>query len=426
MPVQTVLYGLWPLRYKAWCQRRYGDLFSLRLPHGMTLAVICDPDAIRDVFGLREADFQTDPAMLEPFVGSNSVLSLDGERHGRQRRLLVRAFHGETMIAYGALVAEATERDMATWPVGKPFALRSHLQDITLEVILRAVFGLDDAVRVVDFRARLEPFLRAAGSLLVLNPSFRRELGGRSPWARFLRLRTRLLSSLDEEIARRRQDLNLLERRDILSLLLRARDEEGNGLDDDELRDNLLTMVLAGHDTTATALAWAFDLVLHNPPVLERLTSELAAGQDVYLDAVIKEVLRIRPVIPETGRTLTKPLRVGNTTLGAGVSVAPSILLAHRRHDVYPDPDRFRPERFLGESPELLTWIPFGGGVRRCLGSAFATLEMQVVLRTVLGQARLRAADARLERQRRRAVTLTPRHGTRIVLAQPPATTGSV
>jgi len=416
MPVQTVLYGLWPARYLAHCQRRFGDAFTLRLPGLGTLVVLADPDAIRDVFGLRADACRTDPSLLEPFLGRRSVLALDGEDHQRQRRLLSRAFHAETMQSYAAIIERATAADVDQWPLGRPFSLLPRLRAITLDVILRVVFGLDDADRLNGFRNQLEPFLEGAGSLLVLNPGFRRSLGGYSPWARFSRLRAEVLAALSGEINRRRSAGDLERRRDVLSLLLRAQVDDANQLDDEELRDNLLTMVLAGHDTTATALAWAFDLLLHHPSVLERLMHDLEEG-GAYLGAVIMETLRVRPVIPDIGRTLVHPARLGTTTLAAGTSVAPSILLAHRRPDRYPDPDRFRPERFLDEgAPDLLTWIPFGGGFRRCLGAGFATLEMEVVLRTVLTSCRLRPAGARAERQRRRVVTLRPRHGTRVVL----------
>jgi cytochrome P450 len=418
MAVQTVLYGLWPARYLAHCQRRHGDTFTLRLPHPLgTVVVLADPGAIRDVFGLKADACRTDPTLLEPFLGAESLLGLDGERHQRQRRLLSRAFHAETMQAYAAVIEAATLADLDAWPVGRPFALHPRLQAITLEVILRVVFGVDDVERLSEFRQQLGPFLMGAGSLLVLNPGFRRDLGGRSPWARFGRLRAEVLESLSAEIERRRGARDLDQRRDMLSLLLRAQDEDADQLGDHELRDNLMTMVLAGHDTTATALAWAFDLLLHHPTVLARLTAGLTSDDNAYLDAVIKETLRLRPVIPDIGRTLIRPTRLGTTTLAADTAVAPSILLAHRRADAYPQPDQFQPERFLGDAtPDLLTWLPFGGGFRRCLGAGFATLEMQVVLRTVLANCRLAPADARQERQKRRAVTLQPRRGTRVIL----------
>ena len=418
MAVQTLLYGLWPTRYLARCQRRYGDIFTVRLPQPVgSLIMLADPDAIRDAFALKTDACSSDPTLLEPFLGAESVLGLDGERHRRQRRLLSRAFHAETMQTYAAAIEAATLADIESWPVDRPFALHPRLRAITLEVILRVVFGVDDADRLSDFRRQLEPFLVGAGSLLVLNPGFRRNLGGHSPWAQFTKLCAQLLESLDAEIQRRRAAGDLDQRRDMLSILLRAQDEDAEQLGDDELRDNLLTMVLAGHDTTATALAWAFDLLLHHPATLERLTAELNHDDETYLDAVIKETLRLRPVVPDIGRTLRHRTRLGTTTFPAGTSVTPSILLGHRRPDVYPHPDQFRPDRFLGDAtPDLLTWLPFGGGFRRCLGAGFATLEMQVVLRTVLARCRLAPAGPRPERQQRRAVTLQPRHGTRVIL----------
>ena len=427
MAVQTILYGLWPARYLARCQRRYGDTFTLRLPQPLgNVVVLADPDAIRDAFALNADACRTDPTLLEPFLGAESLLGLDGERHQRQRRLLSRAFRADTMQTYAAAIEAATLAEIHTWPVDRPFPLHPRLRAITLEVILRVVFGVEDADRLSDFRRQLEPFLLGAGSLIVLNPGFRRNLGGHSPWARFRRRRAHVLESLSAEIERRRSAGDLDRRRDVLSVLLGAQDDDGDQLGDDELRDNLLTMVLAGHDTTATALAWSFDLLLHHPAALERLTAELERKDETYLDAVIKETLRLRPVVPDVGRTLVRATRIGTTTFPAGTSVTPSILLAHRRPDAYSDPDRFRPERFLGnDPPELLAWLPFGGGFRRCIGAGFATLEMRVVLRTVLDNCGLAPAHSRQERQQRRAVTLQPRHGTRVtVKARKPRVAG--
>jgi cytochrome P450 len=249
----------------------------------------------------------------------------------------------------------------------------------------------------------------------VLNPGFRRELRGWSPWARFVRLRAELLAAMSDEISRRRSATDVQDRTDTLSMMLQSQ-LDGDQLDDEELLHNLLTMVLAGHDTTATALAWTFDLLLHDPAVLDRLNAELVEGGRSYLGAVIKESLRLRPVVVDTGRTLTAATRLGPGLYPGGTGVTASILLAHHRADLYPRPMEFRPERFLGDAPEPLTWIPFGGGVRRCLGAGFATLEMEVLVRTILTGCELRAASPRHDTQWRRAVTLLPRRGTRVVV----------
>jgi cytochrome P450 len=310
------------------------------------------------------------------------------------------------MSHYAGLIAEATERDMATWPVGRPFPLRPRMQAITLDVIVQAVFGTQSP----QMSAVLGQFLRACGSLLILNPAWRKDLGRHSPWGRFVRLRARVHRMVEKEIAERRRAADLSWRTDMLSVLLCG----NKGLDDDGLRDELITMLLAGHDTTASALAWAFDLLVHHPEVHKRLVVAVGDGDDDYLDAVVKEAMRLRPVIAEAGRTLTGPTNIGGYRLPAGVSVTPSILLLQRRPDLYPDPLAFRPERFLGAT-DPHTWTPFGGGIRRCLGAPFATLEIHVVLRTVLRRMRLAPASRRPARPKRRAVTLMPGDGTRVV-----------
>jgi cytochrome P450 len=414
--VQTLCYGLWPQRYLHWCARRYGDRFKLTLPAMGTAVVLTDAASIRDVFALKRHQIATNGTILEPFLGRKSLLCQDGDLHDRQRRLLARAFRPDALESYATAMEAVVVQDMRSWPVGRAFPLHPRLQAITLEVILRVAFGIDASDRLDDLRASLRPFLHRAGSLLVLNPGFRRELGGHSPWARFERLRSKVLTTLSAEIDRRRSAADLDARPDVLSMLLRSA-SDGDHLDDDEVLDNLLTMVLAGHDTTATALAWTIDLLLHHPHAMNRLRAELAEGGRDYLGAVIKEAMRLRPVVVDTSRTLVEPTVIGGRSYGAGTVVTPSILLAHHRRDLYPDPMDFRPERFLDPAvAEPLTWIPFGGGLRRCLGAGFATLEMEVVTRTILSNCELAAARSRVDTQRRRAITLIPRHGTQVIV----------
>ena len=415
LAVQTVLYGIWPQRYLHWCRRRFGDQFRLRLPTIGPSVVLADPASIRDVFSLRADQITTNATVLEPFLGPKSLLCVDGASHDRQRRLLARAFRAEAMKGYAETMEEVALNDVASWPIGREFALHPRLQAITLEIILRVAFGVNDAGRLDTLRSRLRRFLRDAGSLLVLNPGFRRELRGRSPWARFQGLRAGVLDALNDELVQRRSAADLHDCTDVLSLMLRSENDDDQ-LDNEELLDNLLTMVLAGHDTTATALAWTFDLLLHHPVALDRLKEELAEGGRSYLGAVIKESLRLRPVVVDTGRTWAQPARLGGTLYAAGTAVTASMLLAHHRADLYPRPLAFLPDRFLADAPEPLTWIPFGGGVRRCLGAGFATLEMEVLLRTIITHCELRAARSRPDAQKRRAVTLVPRRGARVVL----------
>jgi len=414
---QTLLFGLKSVDYMERCGRRYGDAFTLRLPAGRTLVLFSRPDAIRDIFAASPEDAtagDSNAFALEPFVGSGSLLLLDGRRHLDERRLMLPPFHGERMRAYTGLIADITREDIASWPAGSVFSMRSRTQEITFEVILRAVFGLDEGERLHAVRAATADMLRFASKPLLMLPAFRRDLGPLTPWRSFVEVRARVREAIVDTIRERRADPMVAERADILSMLVQARRPDGSGLGDDELCDELLTLLLAGHETTATALAWTFDLVLHDPPVLERLHRD--PDDDAYVDAVIKEALRLRPVIPEVGRRLVRPMTIGGIDLPAGVFAVPNIVLVHRRPDVYPDPLAFRPERFLGRRPDPYAWLPFGGGTRRCLGASFAQTEMRVVLRTVLASTRLRAADPDLEQVRRRIVTLAPRHGTRVVV----------
>jgi cytochrome P450 len=406
--VQTVAWGLRPQQFFAACRRRFGDTFTIRFYDGRQLVVVSRPDDVRAVFGLRAGEFGvTDPEILEPFLGPSSVLVLDGDDHRAERRRLQHAFHAERLERYRALVAEATHRSVRGWPVGAPFPLHEQFRAITLDVILEAVFGGEGHDRH-RLRAALADFLAdGSDSVFVLIPLFRRELGGRSPWARFVRQRDAVHREMRALIRRRRAQPS--DGVDVLSALLDA-----GPVTDEQVLDELMTLVLAGHDTTATALAWTFDLLVHHPVVMTRLCDDLARGSDDYLDAVIQESLRIRPVIGEVTRRLRHPLRVGWGELPSGTSVMASIYLAHTDPAAHADAEAFVPERFLGRTPDLATWLPFGGGLRRCLGAGFALLELREVVRTVVTSVRLHAAG-RPERPRRRAVTLMPRRGCRVV-----------
>ena len=412
--LQTLCYGFRPVSFLHWCQRRYGDVFVGRLPGDGTMVVLADPAIIREVMALGADDFTVSAGapMLEPFLGSRSLLLLDGERHKVERKALVDGLHGATMSEYAATMVEATRQDLSTWPVGRPFALHPHLQAITLEVIARLIFGADDEATRSELVGVMRPWLAQNVVALLWEP-MRRDFGGHGPWARFVARRRLIDEALDRQIAARRKDPDLQERRDVLSILL-AHDVQ---LDDLSLRDQLMTMLTAGHDTSATALAWAFALVLRHPRVLERLIAEMTSGDDAYLDAVVKEVLRLTPVILEVGRTMTHDVELSGIRLPAGATAVPSILLVHHRAEDYADPQVFRPERFLERPMDILSWMPFGGGIRRCIGAAFATLEIKTVLRTVLSAVELHPVG-RMEKPRRRAVTMIPSQGTRVVLVR--------
>ena len=420
MPVQTILWGACNGPLMRWCQRRYGDMFTIRLPKATgsgTSVIVVDPAAVKEVFGLSAGCFAAAELapVLEPFLGARSVLLLDGDRHRRERRLITRGLHGEAMSTYAEWIEEITEQDVATWPTGRAFPVWPHMQAITLTVIMRAVFGVAPGPELDRIREPVHRMVSDRGSVLILNPAWRKDFGPRSPWGRFVRLRADVYAMVEGEIAQRRQAHDLESRVDMMSTLIQARDEDGNGLDDLELRDELMTMLFAGHETSATALAWAFDLLVHHPQALDHLNATLDDGDETYLDAVVKEVLRLRPVIPDVGRVLIRPVSIGGRVLPAGVSVGPNLALLHRRPDLYPEPLVFRPERFLGQAAESPQWIPFGGGIRRCLGAPFATMEIHTVLRTVLRAMRLTPVSTRAARPRRRAVTLTPHNGAPVI-----------
>jgi cytochrome P450 family 135 len=356
--------------------------------------------------------------VLEPALGPHSVLTLDDEPHMQQRKLLLPPFHGERVRRYGELIREATRREMERWPVGEPFALRPHTQRITLSVILRAVFGIEDPARVDRATALIDEFGDRV-NVITKFPILRRDLGRLSPWRRFLAARKRLDDFLYEEIALRRAEAGVGERDDVLSLLLSARHDDGSPMGDEELRDELLTVVGAGHETTATALAWAMERLLRTPRALARLRESIAAGEDDYLEATVKETLRARPVILDVARKLTVPATLGGYELERGRFVLAAIAALHYREDVFPEPEQFRPERFLDGRVDNYAWIPFGGGVRRCIGAAFAEYEMRTVLRELVARAELTAPDPEPERVRVRHITLAPGRGTRVVLERP-------
>lgn len=415
---QTVRWGLRPVQFLSRCQRRYGDTFTIRFPERGHSVVLTSPESVKQVFGLGADEFsviEASAVLLEPFLGSRSLLLLDGDAHRRERKMLAQSFHGEGLATHRPIVDEAAERDLATWPTGKAFGVRPHMQAVTLEVILRAVFGIAMDENFDALKAAFERFLSDGSSNLILLPPARKDFGSRSPWGRFVRNRAHVHGVVREEITARRKVPDLHDRTDLLSFLLRARDDDGNALDDASLLDELMTMLLAGQDTTATALAWAVDLLAHHPTALERLVSDLDDGSETYLDAVVREVLRLRPVIPDIARTLTRAMTIDGYKLPSGTNLTCNIALLHRRPELFDDPLAFRPERFLDQPADYNTWVPFGGGIRRCLGAAFATMEIRIVLSTILRRFRLRPARSRLEPARRRAVTLVPRSGARVV-----------
>jgi len=399
------------------CRRRYGNVFSLKLwPLGL-LVVVCEPAEIKRIFTSdpNHVEAGAGNSLVEPLTGPESILVIDGARHLHARRLMLPPFHGERIQVYGRLIDQITETEIDSWPLDTPFPIHRPMQTITLRVILRAVFGIEDIARREEFE-RLIPKLMASPALIW--PPLGRDFGPHSPRRRFVALREEVNALLFEEIQRRRNEPGLEERDDVLSMLLLARDENGEGMTDHELRDQLITLLLAGHETTATALAWTFERLLRNRPVLDRLRASLSEGDEEYLECTIKESLRIRPIIPYALRRLAAPREIGGYTVPAGSFVGASTILAHGRPDLYPEPEAYQPERFRDGGADTYTWIPFGGGTRRCIGATFATFEMKVILKRVLDRCELVAPDSKPERPVRRFVTYQPNRGARVVLRE--------
>jgi cytochrome P450 len=418
--------------------RTYGATFTVRLAGLPTLVMLTTPAHLKALFTspveVMHAG-EANASAFGPIVGTRTHFVMEGASHLDRRRMLLPSFHGDRMHEYGEAMDAVTCQALASWPEGRPFPIHPELQQIALQVILRTIFGLDDATsRDELLRRQLVRLANVAlaSPLLFLRP-LQWDLGPFSPWGRVTRVVKDSDTLLMAEIGRRRQAGDGTGRKDILSLLLLANNEQGEGLSDDELRDELVTLVLAGHETTGTSLSWALECLLRRPAVIQRIRDEIAqvAGQDEvprgpeqlarleYLDATIKEVLRFRPIMAFGGtRVLQAPFRIAGYELPAGVGVANALSMVHRRPDLYPEPEEFRPERFLGKKPDPYEWTPFGGGVRRCLGMAFALYEMKIVLATLLAGADLALAPGYGVKVVRRNITWVPSEGMPVVLTR--------
>ena len=428
--LQTFGFIFGGVRFLEWCRRRYGDVVTMGTLFDSKFVMVFDPAAVKQLFQGSNTQLHAGEAnaLLGPILGERSVLLLDEGEHLRHRRLMLPSFHGQRMQVFADVMREAADREIDSWPVGEPFALHPSMQSLTLRVILRAVFGFEQGPAEDELRTRLremiEPVARPRG--LMLMAMLGRLGSSRGEAARFEARRRAVDEILYEEIARRRaaesgRPLMLLrDGRDASAASRgRGRGRSGRVLTDREVRDELVTLLLAGHETTATGLAWTFDLLLHSPGIHSRA----AEGDDEYLDAVVKESLRIRPVIPGVGRVVrSEPFALNGYVIPEGVEINPSIRVIHRRADLYPEPAAFRPERFLGpDAPDTYTWIPFGGGTRRCLGASFALMEMRVVLKRVLERAALRPASPDPSETVFRGITLAPKTGVQVVLERKPA-----
>jgi cytochrome P450 len=418
---QTLAWALAPTALMDHCFRRRGEAFTLTFsPSGRQLVMISDPVAVKTLLTAppEVAPSAAGDTPIASVLGPRSVITLTGPEHMRQRKLLLPPFHGERMRAYEDTIAQASERDVASWPLGKPMRLSTHTRNITLEVILRAVFGVE-AERMGGLKGAIGELAEPARTLAMLRFALSKPSTARPPGELGKALK-KLDGLIYAEISRRREQPDLGEREDILSLLLQARDEDGEAMTDGELRDELVSLLLAGHETTSTATAWAIERLVRHPDKLARLVAEIDGGeQDEYMQAVIHETLRCRPVVPGIVRLLNEPLNVAGYELPAGTRVVASIYLTNHNPRVYESPKEFRPERFVGAQPDTFAWIPFGGGIRRCIGASFAMLEMKTMLRTMLRELHPsvpgRSVWRRGEWNRRRAITLVPAAGARVV-----------
>jgi cytochrome P450 len=409
VPVQSALFFGWRHRAMPYWQRRLGDIFTIRIATAGTAVVLARPEDIRAVFAGPADTFHAGEgnAILGPVMGEHSVLLLDEDAHLAARRRVMPAFHGEAMRGYAGLITELAEAEVARWPVGRPFALHPRMNALSMEVILRIVFGVSDVARLAELRPLLRRVV-AIGPLIMLAWLHPR-LKGYGPWRRYQQTLEATDAWIYGEIARRR-DADLTGRTDVLSRLLAT----GEPISDREIRDHLITLLLAGHETTATTLAWAFHELTHRPAQLRRARQAADEDDEAYLTAVVKETMRLRPVIYEVARRLNAPVEVGGYRLPKGIVVFPAIGLVQRNPDAYAAPDDFDPGHFLGGQPPPATWIPFGGGIRRCLGANLSMLEATTMLRAVLTAVDLRPAGRR-EGTRPRNITLVPSRGTRVI-----------
>lgn len=422
MLLQTLLIGFWPRRFKDYCVRRYGDCFTTWIPRLPAFVYFRNPEAIRTIFEADGGQVRAANRPLNLVLGENSLLILHGNRHARDRRLLAAALHGERIRQHCKVMIAEADRAIDRWPLGRPFQIHPEMQQITLNVIMRAVFGVDAGPEMGELRERLRELVGVAAGTVWMVPCLR-TIGGRiSLLARIQQTRRTVDELLTGLLVRRRRN-GTGGHDDVLSLLIEVADESGGKLTDQEIRDELVTLLLAGHETTATALAWTIARVHEHGDVLAAVKKELdeilAGGEPEhskveslgYLDATVRETLRLNPVIPDVGRLVSWPIRIGGYELPAGVIAVPSIDLTHRNPEVWPEPEKFRPERFLERRPGPYEFFPFGGGIRRCIGMSFALFEIKIVLARVLSRCDLRLAPGYRPRMKRRAITIAPSRG---------------
>jgi cytochrome P450 len=419
------------VRFAAACHRRYGDVVTFNTL-GSRFVIVFNPELVKQVFRASSNQLRAGKAAAElaPVLGERSVFLSDGADHMRRRKLLLPPFHGQRLRQQELVISEAADRAIDSWPIGEPFELLPSTQSLAMEVMTQVAMGIEETEREKDLLRRVRELIHSkprplGGMLLALS-------GGRvgsGVGQRFEERRRLVDRFVDEEVLRRRAAPNLERREDVLSMLLLAEDEDGQSLTEQELRDQLVTLLVAGQLSTAVMIAWAIELLLRNPAVIERLRTELAAGDDAYLNAVVKETLRMRPINPTAAVRIVcdQPYALGGYQIQPGMLISPAVAVIHGRPDHYPEPKAFRPERFLGPSPpDPRAWIPFGGGERRCIGASFAAFEMAVVIRRVLERAHLASVGRRFDTHvpttitMRRGVVVMPKRGIRVIQTQAP------
>ncbi len=398
--------------------RRYGPIMTMPVLSLGNVAIVSDPELVKQVF-TAPADVLLGGEGVGPaaaIYGSGSMFVQEEPEHLRRRKLLTPPLHGAALSSYVPIMERCARAAMHSWPVDRPFEMLTAARALTLDVIVRIIFGVDDPDEVRRVGRPFESLLKLGVSeQLTLRYALRR-LGALRVWPGRARANREIDDVVMPLIARRRDDPRLTEQLDILALLMRARGEDGKGLSDSEIRDDLITLMLAGHETTATTLAWVFDLLLHHPDALRRVQAEAQSGEEAFTTAVIHETLRIRPPAPFTARVAAQPFPIGGYLVDAGTRIVVHIIAINRNPAIYAHPNEFRPERFLGSRPETYAWVPFGGGVKRCLGAAFSLRELVTVLHTLLREGEFSAVDDEPERIVRRSIMLAPRRGTRVRL----------
>jgi cytochrome P450 len=410
-----------PVGYMEDCRSTYGDLFNVRLGRLNRASFVSNPDAVRAIFTADPELARMGPtnALFRPVLGSSSLFLMDGEEHHRHRRLIMPSFHHSHVRRFHDLTVDLAERELATWPVGEPFRTDERMRRLSLDLIFEYVFGVAEGERHDRLRTLLIEMLDRVERPMAVLPQFQHELGGRSPFGKVMRAAREIDELLYPEIGERRFDPEAGRRDDVLSMLVQQGPEDPGFLTDEEIRDEVITMLIAGYNTTATATAWAFERIVRHPDVIERATAELRGGDSTYLKAAIKETLRQRPVLPITARKLTVPMELAGFAFPERWTLIPCMYLLHHEPSLYQEPDRFLPERFLDDPPDTYQWAPFGAGVRHCVGSNLALHTMETILATVLPRVRLRAPVEEPEPIVRRNFTLSPGHGATVVVLGP-------